>query len=45
MASAGDDHLVRIWNRDTGELIIRLDGHVDWIRTAAFAVIVRRWSA
>jgi WD40 repeat protein len=36
MVSGGDDHLVRVWNQDTGELVTRLQGHRDWIRTAAF---------
>ena len=36
VATAGDDHLVRVWNRETGELAARLEGHIDWIRTAAF---------
>ncbi|QDU93727.1 WD40 repeat domain-containing protein [Lignipirellula cremea] len=36
-ATAGDDHLVRIWNRETGELERRLDGHLDWVRTVAFS--------
>jgi len=36
MATAGDDHLVRIFNRETGELERRLDGHTDWVRAVAF---------
>ena len=37
IAAAGDDHLIRIWNRETGKLLHRLSGHKDWIRTIAFS--------
>ncbi len=37
LATAGDDHLVRVWNRETGELLWLLNGHVDWVRTLDFS--------
>lgn len=36
MATAGDDHLVRIWNASTGKMLRKLRGHDDWVRTLAF---------
>ena len=36
MATAGDDHLVRIWNNADGQLVHRLAGHRDWVRVAVF---------
>ena len=37
IAVAGDDHVIRIWDRDSGELVVRLVGHHDWIRGVAFS--------
>jgi WD40 repeat protein len=37
VAAAGDDHVIRIWNIDSGALITRLSGHRDWIRAVAFS--------
>jgi WD40 repeat protein len=37
LATSGDDHLVRIWNVQQGELIRRLDGHADWVRSVVFS--------
>lgn len=36
LAVGGDDHLLRIWNPATGELLHELAGHRDWIRAIAF---------
>ena len=36
LASGGDDHLVRIWNTQTGELTQTLKGHADWVRSLSF---------
>ena len=37
MVSAGDDHAVRIWDIKTGKQLNRLEGHRDWVDTAAFS--------
>ncbi|MBM3998664.1 MAG: WD40 repeat domain-containing protein [Planctomycetes bacterium] len=36
IAAAGDDHLVRVWNRETGGLEWLVNGHTDWVRAVAF---------
>ena len=36
LASAGDDHLIRLWNLSEGSLLRRLEGHRDWVRSVAF---------
>lgn len=36
LVTAGDDHLARIWDARTGQLVARLVGHRDWVRAAAF---------
>jgi WD40 repeat protein len=36
-ATAGDDHLVRLWNVDSGKLARELHGHTGWVRAVAFA--------
>jgi WD40 repeat protein len=36
MATAGDDHIVRIWNLKTGTQVHELQGHKGWVRTATF---------
>ncbi|MGY8731771.1 MAG: WD40 repeat domain-containing protein [Pirellulales bacterium] len=36
MATAGDDHIVRIWNLRTAKQVHELHGHNGWIRTATF---------
>jgi len=36
IATAGDDHLVRIWNTSDGLLVRRLTGHADWVRVVRF---------
>ena len=35
-AIAGDDHLVRLWEVETGKLVRELRGHQDWVRAVAF---------
>ncbi|MFL2870097.1 MAG: WD40 repeat domain-containing protein [Pirellulaceae bacterium] len=37
MVTAGDDHVVRIWDLATGEQTHQLEGHTDWIRTVVFS--------
>ena len=37
MVTAGDDHVVRIWNLASGEQTHQLEGHTDWIRTVVFS--------
>jgi WD40 repeat protein len=37
LATGGDDHVVRLWDLVTGELVRELGGHVDWIRDADFS--------
>jgi len=37
LATAGDDHLVRIWDTQSGELLYRLAEHADWVRALAFS--------
>ncbi len=36
LASGGDDHVVRIWDTETGKVVYSLDGHTDWVRDALF---------
>lgn len=38
VATAGDDHLVRIWSASTGELLHKMVGHADWVRCLAFSL-------
>ncbi len=33
LASAGDDHLVRIWDLEQGTAVAKLAGHRDWVRS------------
>lgn len=37
LAAAGDDHVICVWDRVTGQSVQRLDGHVDWVRTIAYS--------
>jgi WD40 repeat protein len=37
LATAGDDHLVRIWALDDGKLVHRLNRHTDWVRSIDFS--------
>src|SRR5262245_3209936 len=37
LATAGDDHLVRVWNLGDGKLVHRLDAHTDWVRTVDYS--------
>ena len=35
MATVGDDHLVRLWDTATGQEMVDLSGHNDWVRCVA----------
>src|SRR6267142_4195904 len=37
LATAGDDHRVRVWNLNDGKLVHKLDGHTDWVRTVDYS--------
>ena len=37
LATAGDDHLVRVWNLADGKLVHKLSGHIDWVRGVDFS--------
>jgi len=37
LATAGDDHLVRVWNLAEGKLVQKLSGHADWVRTLDYS--------
>lgn len=37
IATAGDDHYVRVWSLRSGELLSSLRGHRDWIRAVQFS--------
>jgi WD40 repeat protein len=37
LATAGDDHRIRVWNLTDGTLVQRLEGHTDWVRTVDYS--------
>ncbi len=37
VATAGDDHHVRIWSLNNGQMMADFRGHADWIRAASFS--------
>ncbi len=37
VATAGDDHIVRLWSTATGKVVHALETHGDWVRTLAFS--------
>ena len=37
LATAGDDHLIRIWDLERGDLLQVLTGHQDWVTGVAFS--------
>ena len=37
LATAGDDHVVRVWNLADGALVHKLDAHTDWVRTIDYS--------
>jgi hypothetical protein len=37
LATAGDDHYVRVWDLAKGNFVARLIGHDDWVRTVAYS--------
>ena len=36
LVTAGDDHVVRIWDLPSGTQIRQIPGHTDWVRSSAF---------
>jgi eukaryotic-like serine/threonine-protein kinase len=42
LASAGQDHMVRIWDADTGQELRALGGHTSWVISVAYAPDGRR---
>lgn len=36
IVAGGDDHCLRVWDSDTGELVSTLRGHDDWVHAARF---------
>lgn len=37
LATAGDDHHVRVWSLADGKLVHKLQGHSDWVRTVDYS--------
>lgn len=37
LATAGDDHIVRLWSMDDGKMLFELKTHRDWVRSTAFS--------
>jgi WD40 repeat protein len=37
LATAGDDHLVRVWNLTDGKLLQKLNAHTDWVRAIDYS--------
>ena len=37
LVTAGDDHVVRIWDARQGQVLRRLAAHTDWVQSAAFS--------
>lgn len=37
LATAGDDHHVRVWSLADGKLVHKLQGHTDWVRTVDYS--------
>lgn len=37
LATAGDDHHVRVWSLTDGKLVHKLEGHNDWVRTVDYS--------
>ena len=36
LATVGDDHLLRVWNLASGQVLFQLGPHADWVRAVAF---------
>ncbi len=43
LATAGDDHVVRLWSMLDGKLLYSLQEHRDWVRSTAFSRWVMCW--
>jgi WD40 repeat protein len=39
LATAGDDHVVRVFDLSKGTMVQRLEGHDDWVRTIAYSPV------
>jgi WD40 repeat protein len=37
LALAGDDHVIYVWDVETGREVRRLEGHTDWVHAVAFS--------
>ncbi len=37
IASAGDDHTIRLWDAETGQCLTALTGHTSWVKAIAFS--------
>ncbi|MDR3113955.1 MAG: hypothetical protein LBU25_00350 [Treponema sp.] len=42
IVSASDDKTVKLWDAQTGRVLLTLSGHSDWVRSAAFSPDGRR---
>jgi hypothetical protein len=43
VATAGDDHVVRIWSAENGRIVHTLSGHSDWVRGLPSVLIEICW--
>lgn len=37
LASGGRDNIIRVWDAETGELLMQTEGHADWVSTLTFS--------
>ena len=40
VVSASDDNTLKVWDIATGECVATLEGHSDWVRCAASALLL-----